>query len=131
MKDLGVLPGDTEGRANSINDLGVAVGLSGGSHGQRAVLFENGQVIDLRSELVNSEGWNLTVATGINDAGQIVGWGTYQDPLLGIREVGFLLTPYGGAPVPEPSTFVMALISTSSLILFGIARCIWSVWFED
>ena len=50
---LPLLPGDTDGFANPINDLGQVLGLSfgvdeNGDDTQRVVLWQNGRVIDLR-----------------------------------------------------------------------------------
>jgi hypothetical protein len=40
-----------------------------------AVLFSGGQVIDLNTRIPSNSGWVISAATGINDAGQIVGYG--------------------------------------------------------
>jgi len=69
MTDLGVLgPGDTESFGLDINNHGDVVGYSYGSGPLRAVLWSNGQIIDLGTLGLGSG------ASGINDAGQIVGW---------------------------------------------------------
>ncbi len=72
MRDLGVLPGDTISEANDLNNSGQIVGHStpGVFCCNHAVLWENGQIIDLGG-LGPQGGTNL--AHGINESGQIVG----------------------------------------------------------
>lgn len=75
--------------AASVNVSGDAVGNSIDSSGfSRAVLWNNGDVIDLNSRISEHSGWVLTEATAINDNGQIVGIGT----LNGISTM-YVLTP--------------------------------------
>ncbi len=65
--------------------------------------------------LVNSSaaGWTIMFANSINDAGQIVGYGT--DP-SGKTE-GFLLTP-----TPEPATITLLGSALSLLAGFGLLK---------
>jgi probable HAF family extracellular repeat protein len=81
MIDLGV-PGDLN-RAHDINDFGQIVGWSSSG----AYLYEAGVVTNLNT-LIAGSGVNISVATGINNAGQIVGYG-----LVAGRFHGLLLTP--------------------------------------
>jgi probable HAF family extracellular repeat protein len=69
---------------------GVIVGdLSAGHYDQtNAYILVNRQVTELNSRLPSGSPWTLLAATGINNLGQIVGYGTYN----GVNE-GFLLTP--------------------------------------
>ena len=53
-----------------------------------AFVYEGGSMTDLNSLIPAGSGWVLRSATGVNDAGEIVGYGTYQGQLS-----GFLLTP--------------------------------------
>ena len=76
--------GGSYNRARAINENGHIVGNSGGS----AVLWRDGQVIDLNTFLPPDSGWELTDAYGINDQGWIVGTGYY-----GEEEQAFLLRP--------------------------------------
>ena len=98
MQDLGVLEGQTESQALKINTAGQVIGVSGShaffwsrgvmqdlgaaspvainSRGQvvlngggRVLVWENGVVTP-----VNSPGNSYSLATGINERGQIVGW---------------------------------------------------------
>jgi probable HAF family extracellular repeat protein len=57
-------------------------------------------ITPLNSLIDPASGWNLTSVGDINDAGQMIGVGTFGG---GIH--GFLLTP-----VPEPSTMVLGLV---------------------
>lgn len=55
---------------------------------QHAILWQSGKVFDLNALIPASSGWVLEEARGINEAGQIVGRGTYHG-----KEHAFLLTP--------------------------------------
>jgi probable HAF family extracellular repeat protein len=96
---LPLLPEATGSGANAINAAGDIVGwmLIGSDPGDVAVLWADGQVIDLNTLLPADSGWTLNDATGINDLGQIVGDGTYDG-----QEEAFLLTPTGAISIPEP-----------------------------
>jgi hypothetical protein len=60
-----------------------------------AVIFDSAGVHDLNSLLdpVTGAGWMLAEATGINNRGQIIGFGIHNDQAL-----GFLLTPIVSGP---------------------------------
>ena len=60
-------------------------------------LYSKGAIQSLLSLLPAGSGWSNLFATGINDAGQIVGQGTYNGELL-----AFEMNPIE-SPVPEPS----------------------------
>lgn len=68
--------------AESINNRGQIVGSSIPQNGffTSAVLWENGQVKDLNTLIGPWNGWFLSTADGINDRGQITGFGVYTDP---------------------------------------------------
>jgi probable HAF family extracellular repeat protein len=77
IQDLPLIPGDTSGAATAINDNGQIVGISGicdqavGRHtAKHAVLWENGQVIDLGN--LGAQWWNTP--TAINEDGDVVGF---------------------------------------------------------
>jgi len=82
LTDLGCLPGappDTTFRSNAtaINSSGVIVGSSEWSqtsYVRHAVMWVNGQIIDLNSSLGSQlpAGWTLESAIDINDAGEIL-----------------------------------------------------------
>jgi probable HAF family extracellular repeat protein len=83
---------DTLGGANSfglaINSQGGVVGYRNLPAGYSAFIYQNGTMQDLNNLIPPNSGWTLGMAKGINDAGQISGWGT-----LNGQERGFLLTP--------------------------------------
>ena len=87
---------DTMGHAHSealaINAQGAVVGdfdtAGDGVVIPRAFLFTDGQMRDLNDLIGQGSGWLLNVASGINDAGQIAGWGTFQG-----QQHAFLLSP--------------------------------------
>jgi probable HAF family extracellular repeat protein len=93
--DLGTLGGN-HSEALAINNAGHIVGWSTssgtnvGAQSTKAFLYRNGQMISLvhRLDPVSGAGWKLRMATGINDAGQIVGWGERD----GVPRY-FILTP--------------------------------------
>ena len=91
--------------ANDINDSDLIVGNSQRIAGSGAVatLWENGAPIDLNTFLPAGSGWVLTSAEGINDQGDIVGFGTF-----GGNTRAFLLQS-----VPEPGS--------AALLVFGAA----------
>jgi hypothetical protein len=75
-----------------INNLGQIVGTTSG----QAILFvPGGSVVNLNSVVTNGSDWVLKYAIGINDAGQIVGYGLHN----GVQRA-FRLDP-----VPEPTSF--------------------------
>ena len=93
---LAPLSGNTSGTALAINSSGVIAGLSSvDGSAQVATIWQNGTAIDLNSYLPAGSGWVLQQATGINDAGQIIGLGTYNG-----QTTAFLLTN----EIPEPAT---------------------------
>lgn len=81
--DLGTLGGGYS-YAHDVNNTGKVVGTSG-----RAFLWQNGQMTDLNSLIPSGSGWMLASANGINDSGQIVGWGLSADG----KPRAYLLTP--------------------------------------
>jgi probable HAF family extracellular repeat protein len=76
--------------ARAINKSGVVVGSSTTSDGREHAFVYSREfdMIDLNSRIDPGLGWELASATGINDAGQIVGTGTHKG-----RQRAFLLTP--------------------------------------
>ena len=94
MVDLGTL-GGRDSSANAISNAGQVVGWSeiiwGDTQQRRAFLWDHGKMIDLSSlPDVKAAGWSeLTEAVGINDQGQIVGFGVRE----GKGRFFFLLTP--------------------------------------
>jgi uncharacterized protein (TIGR03437 family) len=114
VTDLGAYGSDRSSMALGINNSGWVVGFSSrqrpdftlqlapivyapGSN-YRAFVDVSGKMYDLNTLLVNGTGWQLSYATAINNAGQIVGTGLFQDGSGNTFQRGFLLTP-----VPGPS----------------------------
>jgi probable HAF family extracellular repeat protein len=86
MQQLPLLPGHTLGSARAINNLGQIVGISS----SLAVRWDNGAITDLNTAATAAAGWiQLNAALGINDAGQIVGFGQKAGHPLTVR--AFLL----------------------------------------
>jgi hypothetical protein len=89
--------------AESINNNGQIVGYTyAGGYGRQAFLANvsggAASVVTLNSLLpanlqqINGGPWDLEEATSINDQGQIVGWGSYDDPTNGYEKEGFEFT---------------------------------------
>jgi probable HAF family extracellular repeat protein len=78
-------------RAHAINNQGQIVGEGASledANQYRALYWFHGQLLDLNTLLPADSGWILRSATGINDLGQIVGTGAYQD-----QTRAFILSP--------------------------------------
>jgi len=121
MHDLGRLSG-TYALATAINSGGLGVGYASlaGDAVTHATFFDGG-AFDLNNYLdASGDGWELAYATGINDSGQIAGYG-----LLNGDPTSFLLTPdVAPTATPEPSAFAIlgiGGIGTLTLLL-GLRR---------
>lgn len=94
---LGTLVGEDVGasEARDVNDAGQIVGWSHAHNtfNWHAFLFEAGIMRDLNDLIEPGSGWELQEAYGINEQGQIVGYGDYQGHLR-----GFLLDPITDQP---------------------------------
>jgi probable HAF family extracellular repeat protein len=78
MKDLGDLPGGADmSGGNALNNAGQVVGSSRTVNGERAFLWDNTSGLQ---NLGNLPWWpfNASFATGINNAGNVVGYGESQ-----------------------------------------------------
>jgi len=75
----------------AMNSCGAIVGSYGifADYYRAFAWDETGGFRDLNTLVPANSGWTLQEATGINDRGQIVGWGTFQKQ----EDAGFLLTP--------------------------------------
>jgi probable HAF family extracellular repeat protein len=94
MLDLGTLPGDVNSAALGINDRGEMVGASFGAAGPingnpRAFLWKDGGMTDLNDLIPANSPLHLLTAFGINDAGEIAGFGVTSSGDLH----AFLATP--------------------------------------
>lgn len=94
-------------RVTDLNDRGDVLGVSGT---RGAFLYRDGQVVFLNDlPEVQQSGWFLRHATGINDRGQIVGWGTDAQ--------GFVASAFVLTPVPEPGITIMVAAGLSILVI--------------
>lgn len=121
LLDLGVLPGgSTTSYAYAINSYGWVVGRGSAATGSEAAFLwkpdipngTTGTMIDLNSVLEQSTrgGWVFQSARGINDAGQIVGYGRING--TGVTHA-LLLTP-----IPEPAALALvAMLSMAGLLI--------------
>jgi probable HAF family extracellular repeat protein len=108
MTSLGALPGCDVSYASDINNSDQVVGWSRTSSDvEVAFLWSAGTMTDLSSAIAPGSGWQLQRAVGINDAGQIAGYGR-----LGGSTHAFLLTP-----IPEPSSLFLLGVASLSLLL--------------
>lgn len=106
MHDIGVIA--VYSYAYGVNNENQIVGISGG----QAFLYSGGAMINLNSVLPANSGWDLIEATAINDAGQIVGYGTING-----NEHAFLLTPQTAPTPPAAPTNLTAAGSLGQVTL--------------
>jgi hypothetical protein len=92
--------GNGETQTNSYPTTGVAPLNDSLSH---AFLWQNDTLYDLNSFLPANSGWILQCAMGINDSGQIAGYGT----LNGVQ-TAFVLTPVASTPVSSAGTLSLS-----------------------
>jgi uncharacterized membrane protein len=88
---------EIDGLALALNDCGQVVGWSGCDWSEEGLaqqqrpyagLWQEGKEIDLNIYISPQSGWHLTKANSINNHGQIVGHGKFEDATR-----AFLLTP--------------------------------------
>lgn len=102
---LGFLPGLSNSEANDVNDDGLVVGYAfdgtGAGIAPRAFAWIDGVMTDLNDLLEpGSDFVQLYQATGVNDHGDIVGFGETRDgTLAGFVIEGFVPSPASGAPL--------------------------------
>ena len=88
MTDMGTLPGDVQSWANNINSKSQAAGTSFDALGNgRAFIWQNGVMTDLNTLIPAGSPLYLLEAFGINDRGQISGYGVLSSGYVR----GFLL----------------------------------------
>jgi probable HAF family extracellular repeat protein len=104
--DLTTLPGGSGLTATALNNKDQVVGTN--------FLFSNGQITSLQSLLPSTSHWSNLDATGINDAGQIVGQG-----LIDGQEHAFLMSPQA---VPEPSSLVLFGFGFAAIAIRSLLR---------
>ena len=109
MTDLGTLTG-TNSIAYGINNSAQVVGsayLTGNTATHAFVWQKSGGMTDLNALLPAGSGWVLTVASSINDGGQIVGSGTINGQIH-----AFVLTP--SATTNQATSFVVSSFPSST-----------------
>jgi probable HAF family extracellular repeat protein len=95
MTDLGTLPGDTYSFGNSINNLGQVVGYSCDvNFNCRAVLWQNGSIVDLNTLIPSDSNLVLNYAATIDDLGIIAGYAV--DPNTSTDPAFVLYPNFGG-----------------------------------
>ena len=108
VSDLGTLGGSTAA-AIAVNTSGLTVGnstLSGGGTLTHAFYAEpDGPMIDMNKLLPAGTGWVLQYATGVNDTGQVSGYGTVNG-----QTHAFLLN------IPEPTALFTMGVSACMLL---------------
>lgn len=115
-RDLGTLGGATSA-AYAINSLGQVVGYADTAAGSDAFLYSGGTMIDLNTLLPADSGWVLQVANGINDSGQVTGYGLFDG-----QQQAFLLNV-----TPEPSSIALSCLGLGLVvwIKFRSGRSCW------
>lgn len=111
LQDLGAITESGNSVAYALNNLGQAVGSADTVRGSdtRAVLYENGSILQLDKLIDPVEGWAMTVATGINDAHQIVGTACREGLCYAVRlDLA--------AAIPEPAHASMLLAGLFILV---------------
>jgi probable HAF family extracellular repeat protein len=93
MTDLGTLPGRPQSLANAINNTGQVVGFSQDANSNDTVawLWQNGVITNLNTLIPAGSPMFLIEALGINNRGQIIGYGSLPNGQI----LGYLLAPCG------------------------------------
>jgi probable HAF family extracellular repeat protein len=80
LQDLHTVSESTS-EANDINDAGAVVGYlrTSGTPARAFLYTDTDGMLDLNTAIDPASGWVLNAAWGINNAGEIVGQGTYRD----------------------------------------------------
>ncbi len=96
--EIGKLPGfPKNSAASSLNNDGVVVGYSSDyGNDSHAFIWRDGILTDLNDLIDPASGWELKTASDINEAGQIIGYGSHNGETR-----AFLLEPLVTDPVPD------------------------------
>ncbi len=102
IQDLGTLPGDYAS-AIAINDGGLILGTLSNPYNVPlgSFLYSGGTMYDFGSLVTSGgTGWTQLIATGLNNAGVVVGYGTFNDTTQGFVALPAQLAGLGPAPAP-------------------------------
>jgi len=116
MQDLGVLQGDVNSAATSINDIAQVVGQSYGAGGPmmgnpRAFLWENGVMTDLNTLVSANSPLYLLIGFSINSRGEIAGFGVTN----GGEIHAFLASPNYLSSAPAAAGATVAVVTPVNL----------------
>ena len=127
IEDLGVLQGDVNSAATSINDRAQVVGQSYGEGGPmmgnpRAFLWENGVMTDLNTLVPANSPLYLLIGFSINSRGEIAGFGVTNDGEIHayLASPNYLSSaPSAGGATTAVVTPVSLTTNQSSVVLDG------------
>lgn len=118
MQGLGTLGGSSS-RAEAINASGQVVGWANTASGaMHAFSWQNGTMVDLNT-VISDPSWVVEVATGINNAGSVVGYGLHNGQMR-----AFLLT----VTAAPPSTGTIQVTTNLSTATFTITGPQWEAF---
>lgn len=96
MQDLGTL-GGANSNAIAINSRGDVLGQADTATGQKKNVLWRGTAITDLDDALSSNGWTGATVTGMNDSGQIVGYGWHG----GAYSRAFVMTPHPQLKLPN------------------------------
>jgi RHS repeat-associated protein len=115
VSSIGLLAGATNSFAFGINSSNQVVGASTLSNStSRAFAWLNGTLKDLNTLLPAGFNWDLREARGINDKGQIVGWGITNG-----QEHAFIMSPNSPPSVLLTNPLANAVLSAPATVMFS------------
>jgi probable HAF family extracellular repeat protein len=110
IQDLGTLPGDYA-TAIAINNSGIIIGTLSNPYGASlgSFVYASGTMYEFGSLVTSGgDGWTQWTVTGLNDVGDIVGYGVLNDTTQGFVAVPNAVTAAG----PKGSRFASAILGS-------------------
>lgn len=98
----------------TLNNRGDIVGYKDGG----VVVYSGGQFVSLNAVLDPSQNFVLQVAIGINDAGQVTGWGRYDESLWDPNQEGPPQHAFLFTPVPDGGSAATFIAVSLAALLF-------------